>query len=216
MIIAEAGFNLNSDKQCHGRLHRIGQRKPVEVIHLVGRVGFDSQADQIKITKYAKELAATGDIDPRIRGDHRVVVAHEYVRVMFGQRFSRYPWGRRMWLDHWTREAVLEGKFYSALAQMLIENPDLSSKVDAKTVTGLALRWSPGQKMDLDLLSADVVDDPIQLSREIDYDSDEPVEDAGADEAGAADPRTPRKRRPGPDDPQAQSARKRARGDYKL
>lgn len=161
-IIMESACNMSVEIQSTGRLWRIGQDHKVEWERLICRGSFDSAIESRNMEKYATTLTAEGQIDPRLKGEARVITAYEIMRRQFGQACSRYPRARVQWSEMDSDALYQEGLFYSALADFFLTSPEKADMVNQDNIKDIARNWLVGSKITAEML--DNLGSPEQLA----------------------------------------------------
>jgi hypothetical protein len=164
-ISLERPNNTTADMQAGGRLSRVGQKNPVDFTFVYQRSSYDGWIEARNLEKYAVSLAAEANIDERIVNQQRVIVAYEIARIQFGHESSRYSRLCYDWHEMDSEKVRREGLFYSAMAEALVANPELSEKITKDNIADIAKRWVPGTPLTLDHIELRVEEqsDGIQL-----------------------------------------------------
>lgn len=153
-LILEQPINQAILLQAQGRLWRIGQKHDVHWKILYSRDSFDGYIESHNLEKYATTLAAEGGIDPRIKGEARVICAFEIMRQHLGQSCSRYSRARVVWSQMDSRKLEREGFFYSALAQYFFKYPGKSDLVGKHNIKQIAKAWKIGHEITLRMVES--------------------------------------------------------------
>ncbi|KAL6822556.1 P-loop containing nucleoside triphosphate hydrolase protein [Trichoderma camerunense] len=185
-----SAFGVNLHKACHrglileqpisqaillqaqGRLWRIGQKHDVHWKILYSRDSFDCYIESHNLEKYATTLAAESGIDPRIKGEARVICAFEIMRQHLGQSCSRYSRARVVWSQMDSPKLEHECLFYSALAQYFFNHPDKSDLVGKHNIKEIAKAWKIGHE-----ITSSMVESPIPLEDGLVLESYEEADD---------------------------------------
>ncbi|KAK0759222.1 hypothetical protein N5P37_008104 [Trichoderma harzianum] len=185
-----SAFGVNLHKACHrglileqpisqaillqaqGQLWRIGQKHDVHWKILYSRDSFDCYIESHNLEKYATTLAAESGIDPRIKGEARVICAFEIMRQHLGQSCSRYSRARVVWSQMDSPKLEHEGLFYSELAQYFFNHPDKSDLVGKHNIKEIAKAWKIGHE-----ITSSMVESPIPLEDGLVLESYEEADD---------------------------------------
>ncbi|KAL7955900.1 P-loop containing nucleoside triphosphate hydrolase protein [Trichoderma compactum] len=157
-LILEQPINQAILLQAQGRLWRIGQKHDVHWKILYSRDSFDGYIESHNLEKYATTLAAESGIDPRIKGEARVICAFEIMRQHLGQSCSRYSRARVVWSQMDSPKLEREGFFYSALAQYFFKYPGKSDLVGKHNIKQIAKAWKIGHE-----ITSGMVESPTPL-----------------------------------------------------
>ncbi|KAL6693655.1 P-loop containing nucleoside triphosphate hydrolase protein [Trichoderma pleuroticola] len=171
-LILEQPNNQAILLQAQGRLWRIGQTHDVHWKILYCRDSFDCYIESRNLEKYATTLAAESGIDPRIKGEARVICAFEIMRQHLGQPCSRYSRARVVWSQMDSRKLEREGFFYSALAKYFFKHPGKSDLVGKHNIKQIAKAWKIGHK-----ITSRMVESPIPLEDGLILDGYEEADD---------------------------------------
>ncbi|QYT06075.1 hypothetical protein H0G86_012942 [Trichoderma simmonsii] len=157
-LILEQPINQAILLQAQGRLWRIGQKHDVHWKILYSRDSFDCYIESHNLEKYATTLAAESGIDPRIKGEARIICAFEIMRQHLGQSCSRYSRARVVWSQMDSPQLEREGFFYSALARYFFKHPGKSDLVGKHNIKEIAKAWEIGLE-----ITSGMVESPIPL-----------------------------------------------------
>lgn len=135
-----------------GRLWRINQKRHVEWEILIAKHTFDAFIEGSIMKEYSAAVAVTANIASAISGDARMICAYEIVRQHFGQEYSLYSRMRAPWNEMDGDDMRREGYFYSALAEFFFRNPDQAFLVGRYNIRQIALAWTVGMKITVDLV----------------------------------------------------------------
>ncbi|KAL5085555.1 hypothetical protein Trisim1_010169 [Trichoderma cf. simile WF8] len=171
-LILEQPINQAILLQAQGRLWRIGQKHDVHWKLLYTRDSFDCYIESRNLEKYATTLAAESGIDPRIKGEARVICVFEIMRQHLGQSCSRYSRARVVWSQMDSPKLEHEGLFYSALAQYFFNHPDKSDLVEKHNIKEIAKAWKIGHE-----ITSSMVESPIPLEDGLVLESYEEADD---------------------------------------
>ncbi|KAL7907902.1 P-loop containing nucleoside triphosphate hydrolase protein [Trichoderma velutinum] len=155
-LILEYPMNHAILLQAQGRLWRIGQQHDVQWKILYSRNSFDCYIESRNLEKYSTTLAAEGNIDPKIRGEARIICAFEIMRRHLGQACSRYSRARVPWSEMDSPQLEQEGAFYFALAEFFFKYPGKSEMVGKHNIKDIAKAWIVGQRITPRMISAPV------------------------------------------------------------
>lgn len=150
---------------------------------LICRGTFDSYQESRLMAEQANILVAGTRIPSEIQGRLRTICAYEILRVCLGQRVNLYPRNgaeRELFDDE---PFIEEGEFYSALAQLLLKEPHLSSHCTDEHIQRIGTSWKPGMELTADHIHGKMpmLPDGVALS------SLENHEDMGEGENGQGD-----------------------------
>ena len=152
-IMFEESSNIANKQQCCGRLWRLGQEHDVTFEILYNQGTYDGESESRNLRKHVLTLCGEGGIPRQITGTLRLLVAYEIMRIYFGQRVNRYPRMRVFWhkMDH--IDIHNEGLFYSALAGLILANPDTCANLNREDVETMADNWKVGTALTLNHLT---------------------------------------------------------------
>lgn len=111
--------------QVHGRIHRIGQRRPTTWYHVLVKDSFHDHQEQTMTGKWSRQLSASVNLPPWVSSLQRQVIIFEYQRCYQGSKFNRLAWETLKDMDPETFEphgdlAEKLGHAYSCFALALI------------------------------------------------------------------------------------------------
>lgn len=143
-VVLENPNNLNTLFQIVGRIWRLGQQNEVrwEFLQTRGTYDFDHLLNCLE--KYQRAIAASSALDKRITGVTRQVCASYIASDHAGLRYSVYPMLHTTRQYFFSPEITRECEFYTAFAELLLENPVLAQKFEGPgqaLIADLALRW---------------------------------------------------------------------------
>lgn len=117
---------------------------------LVCRGTFDSSQESRLMAEQANILVAGTRIPSEIQGRLRTICAYEVLRVCLGQRVNLYPRKGVEWELFDDEPFIREGEFYSALAQLVLKEPHLSSHCTGEHMQRIGASWKPGMELTSD------------------------------------------------------------------
>ncbi|KAL6814193.1 hypothetical protein V8C40DRAFT_283227 [Trichoderma camerunense] len=117
---------------------------------LVRRGTFDSYQESRLMAEQANILVAGTRIPSSIQGRLRTICAYEVLRVCLGQQVNLYPRKGVEWELFDDEPFIREGEFYSALAQLVLKEPHLSSHCTDEHIQRIGASWKPGMELTAD------------------------------------------------------------------
>ncbi|KAL7915639.1 hypothetical protein GGI35DRAFT_485228 [Trichoderma velutinum] len=117
---------------------------------LICRGTFDSYQESCLMAEQANILVAGARIPSEIQGRLRIICAYEILRVCLGQQVNLYPRNGVEWKLFDDETFINEGKFYSALAQLVLKEPNLGGHCTEENIRRIGVSWKPGMELTAD------------------------------------------------------------------